>query len=319
MRNLKYTLLFWLVIACKRHEGNHEVVSIPKPQVTENGAAIIFADNHQLVQFKTQKVKRENVTAQFSAPAHVMATVVNSAESSAQNLILFDNADLSYNYASYIQHSVLINQWKINIARVKDLLAHGAATGKDLIDAQFQLANEEAVILEHETKLKLGGFDPAALRSARAKTVWVLCNVPENQVDKIREGYVCTVHFNSFPNEVKIAKIEAIGDVVDNITRMVKIRIILTNPGSRIKAGMYASVDFDLAEGKFITIPRSAIITVSGKNYVFVKTSINKFIRKEILLGQQVGDKNMVLSGLQDDDEVVVASVMQLKGLSFGY
>lgn len=294
-------------------------MSIPKPEVMENGSLIIFSDNHQLEQFKTQKVTKEKVTAQFSAPAHVMATVVNSAESSGQNLILFDNADLSYNYASYIQHSVLINQWKINIARVKDLLAHGAATGKDLIDAQTQLANEEAVILEHETKLKLGGFDPAALRTAHAKTVWVLCNVPENQVDKIREGFTCTVHFNSFPNENKIGKIEAVGDVVDNITRMVKIRIILTNPDSRIKAGMYASVDFGLAEGKLITVPRSAIITVSGKNYVFVKTSENKFVRKEIALGQQVDDKNIVLYGLQDGDDVVVAAVMQLKGLSFGY
>ena len=319
MLKVKYALLFCVVLGCKQHEANHEVVSIPKPQVLDNGAKIIFSDSHSLEQFKTLSVKKENITAQFSAPAHVMATVVNSAESSSQNLILFDDADLSYNYASYIQHSVLINQWKINIARVKDLLSHGAATGKDLMEAQTQLANEEAIILEHETKLKLGGFDPTALRQASDHTVWVLCNVPENQIEKVHEGNRCVVHFSSFPNELQAARVEAVGDVVDHITRMVKIRIILVNPDKRVKAGMYAMVDFGLAEGNFIAVPRSSLITVNGKSYVFVKSAAQEFTRVEVLLGQQVGDNNIILNGLQNGDEVVVAAAIQLKGLSFGY
>lgn len=311
--------LILLLAGCRKHERNSEIVSIPKPEVKENGQVIEFTDAHQISQFETLSVKKQNVTAQFSAPAHVMATVVTSDESSLQNLILFDNSDLSYNYASYLQHLVLINQWKININRVKDLLAHGAATGKDLIEAQTQLANEEAIILEHETKLKLGGFDPKALKAARAKTVWILCNVPENQVDKVLEGNKCTVHFSSFPNENHYGRVEAVGDVVDNLTRMIKIRIILSNPDGRVKAGMYATVDFGLAEGNFITVPRSAIITVNGKSFVFVKTDKSQFKRQEILLGQQIDDKNIILRGLNDGDSVVVTSAIQLKGLSFGY
>lgn len=319
MVRLLLLVMIIVSVACKKHDGKHAVEAIAKPEVKENGDLIVFLDQHQTEQFEVVLTKKENVTARFSAPAHVMATVVQSADNVAQNLILFDDADLSYNYASYLQHLVLINQWKINIARVKDLLAHGAATGKDLIEAQTQLANEEAVIIEHETKLKLGGFDPVALRGAKAKTVWVLCNVPENQVDKVREGNKCTVHFNSFPNEVMSASVEAVGDVVDAITRMVKVRIILSNPDSRIKAGMYATVDFGVAEGKFISVPHTSIVTVGGKSYVFVKISEREYRRKLVVLGQNADDSAMVISGLTEGEQVVKSGTMQLKGLSFGY
>ena len=319
MVRLLLLVMIIVSVACKKHDGKHAVEAIAKPEVKENGDLIVFLDQHQTEQFEVVLTKKENVTARFSAPAHVMATVVQSADNVAQNLILFDDADLSYNYASYLQHLVLINQWKINIARVKDLLAHGAATGKDLIEAQTQLANEEAVIIEHETKLKLGGFDPVALRGAKAKTVWVLCNVPENQVDKVREGNKCTVHFNSFPNEVMSARVEAVGDMVDAITRMVKVRIILSNPDSRINAGMYATVDFGVAEGKFISVPHTSIVTVGGKSYVFVKISEREYRRKLVVLGQNADDSAMVISGLTEGEQVVKSGTMQLKGLSFGY
>lgn len=319
MVRLLLLVMIIVSVACKKPDGKHAIEAIAKPEVKENGDLIIFLDQHQTEQFEVVLTKKENVTARFSAPAHVMATVVQSADNVAQNLILFDDADLSYNYASYLQHLVLINQWKINIARVKDLLAHGAATGKDLIEAQTQLANEEAVIIEHETKLKLGGFDPVALRGAKAKTVWVLCNVPENQVDKVREGNKCTVHFTSFPNEVMSARVEAVGDVVDAITRMVKVRIILSNPDSRIKAGMYATVDFGVAEGKFISVPHTSIVTVGGKSYVFVKISEREYRRKLVVLGQNADDSAMVISGLTEGEQVVKSGTMQLKGLSFGY
>jgi multidrug efflux pump subunit AcrA (membrane-fusion protein) len=305
--------------SCKKQQTTPPIVPIAKPEIQQNGEVIVFSSDHQVEQFQTVTLRKENVTAHFSAPAHVMATVVQSGDNVAQNLILFDDADLSYNYASYLQHRVLINQWKINIARVKDLLAHGAATGKDLIEAQTQLANEEAVIIEHETKLKLGGFDPTALRTAKAKTVWVLCNIPENQVAKIREGNMCHVHFNSFPNEVMKARVEAVGDVVDAITRMVKVRIILSNPDGRIKAGMYATVDFGLAEGKYISIPHSSIIIVNGKSYAFLKTAPREYRRRLITLGQNVDENAIVFTGLEEGEQVVVSGTMQLKGLSFGY
>ena len=61
------------------------------------------------------------------------------------------------------------------------------------------------------------------------------------------------------------------------------------------------------------------MITVQGKNYVFIKSSSTSFERKEIQTGQQIGDAIIVYSGLKIGDDIAVEGVMQLKGLSFGY
>ena len=109
------------------------------------------------------------------------------------------------------------------------------------------------------------------------------------------------------------------GDVVDAITRMVKVRIILSNRDSRIKAGMYANVDFGVAAGSYILVPHSSVITVGGKSYAFLKITDQEYGRRLITTGQNVDDNIIVLAGLRVGDEVVRSGTMQLKGLSFGY
>jgi multidrug efflux pump subunit AcrA (membrane-fusion protein) len=52
---------------------------------------------------------------------------------------------------------------------------------------------------------------------------------------------------------------------------------------------------------------------------MFVETAPSQFERREVLIGQQLDDKVVVLHGLHEQDKVVVKGAMQLKGLSFGY
>ena len=82
---------------------------------------------------------------------------------------------------------------------------------------------------------------------------------------------------------------------------------------------MFARVDFNLKEGKALSIPISAVVNVQGKDYAFVRKSQTNFERREMLLGQQLDDKVVVLHGLSSGDIVVVKGAMELKGLSFGY
>jgi multidrug efflux pump subunit AcrA (membrane-fusion protein) len=100
---------------------------------------------------------------------------------------------------------------------------------------------------------------------------------------------------------------------------MVKIRIILKNPENRLKAGMFALVSFGVAEGFNISVRKTALITVQGQNYVFVKKGSSEFDRREVGVGHQIGDRVVIYSGLMPEEKVAVDGVIQLKGLSFGY
>ena len=336
MKNFfKYGWLFGiLIVSCGKKEEKSAKVENIEPKITDNGAKIDFPKAESVKFFQTETIGSSALTADIAAPATVSATVVKSNEGASQNIVLFQNPDLAGSYTQLIQHLITINQIqnvnikqrKIELGRVQDLQQHGAATGKDLLDAQTAMAmeetnlnNERAALIEHETKLKEGGFQAEILRRAKAGTAYVTCDIPENDVSKIKSGSQCVMQFTAFPNEKFNGRIDNVADMVDPTTRMVKLRVSMNNSEGKLKAGMFGTVGFGVSEGKNISVNKDALITIQGKNYVFVKSGENGFQRKEVNIGDQVGDRIIVFSGLDNGDSVAIKGVMQLKGLSFGY
>ena len=307
-----------LAVACK-DKPKPVVTSIPRPTISADGSRIVFTDSVMMRAFSTSPAHAAAIQTDFAAPGHVAAMVLRSVENPSERLVLFDEPGLSDNYTAILQHRINIQTQRGNLERVKDLQAHGAASGKEVIEAQTQLANEEAAIISDESTLKLAGFDPEALRRARPNTILVVCEIPENQFGSIRRGLPCTLNFTAFPNERFVGKIDDINDYVDNTTRQIKLRIAVGNPDGRLKAGMFATVEFGVTEGRFMTVSRDAIITVQGRDYVFVKTGKQTIERRAVQLGQQRADRVVVQGGLKENDQIVTANVLQLKGLSFGY
>lgn len=336
MKNLfKYGwLLGILLVSCGKKEEKSAKVENIEPKITDNGVKIDFPKAESVKFFQTETIGSSALIADIAAPATVSATVVKSNEGASQNIVLFQNPDLAGSYTQLIQHLITINQIqnvnikqrKIELSRVQDLQQHGAATGKDLLDAQTAMSmeetnlnNERAALIEHETKLKEGGFQADMLRRAKAGTAYVTCDIPENNVSKIKSGSQCVMQFTAFPNEKFNGRIDNVADMVDPTTRMVKLRVSMNNSDGKLKAGMFGTVGFGVSEGKNISVNKDALITIQGKNYVFVKSGENGFQRKEVNIGDQVGDRIIVFSGLDNGDSVAIKGVMQLKGLSFGY
>lgn len=322
-----------ILAACTGSEG-HKAEIIRNPKVTENGDRIAFHDTKAASFFKTERVNTDPMQAPFTAPGKISASVLASGSGADQNIVLFDNPDLSSNYSQLIQHQINVRQIRdinikqreIELERVIDLQQHGAATGQELMDAQTalsiektNLANERTGLIEHEAILKSGGFDPEILHSAKAGTVYVISNIAENLISKIEKGGSATLRFTAYPDEEFTGTVEDVGDMVDNVSRMVKLRIRVNNTSSKLKAGMFAMVSFNLEKGDFSSIDKHALVTVQGRNYVFVKTGETTFERREISMGQEIGDKVIIFNTLNDTDEIAINGVLQLKGLSFGY
>ncbi|MCA0230474.1 MAG: efflux RND transporter periplasmic adaptor subunit [Bacteroidetes bacterium] len=336
-----------MVWSCKKEENTLQTAAVAKPTVSADGITISFADTIGINGFLYYNVAKKSIRTDLVAPGRVVAEVVHSSDAMGQNLVLFDNPDLTYNYTEMLQHLININkqkgiiaqkkvilqQKKLQLARVKDLADNQAATGQDLTNAQIEvtnaetevaqevtaLENEKTSLLEHETRLKLAGFDPKSLVNAKQNATWVICELPENQFQKVTQGQHCFIQFPAFNDKKFEGRIEEVGEVVDNLTRLVKLRVAVINPSSILKAGMFGSVHFGVAEGDFITVPREALVVVQGKQYVFVKTKERTFVRREVMAGQPVENAAVIFAGLQPSDQVVTQGAMQLKGLSFGY
>ncbi|WP_300490673.1 efflux RND transporter periplasmic adaptor subunit [Flavobacterium sp.] len=333
MKRVFSILVLGLLLSCNSKEKKK--VEDPQPPKVENdGSLITFKDKSIFNLFKTEVIGSGSLTGDLMAVGQVGATVLGSDSGSSNNIVLFENPELSSNYTQLIQHqinikqisNVNIKQRQIELARAKDLNQHGAMTGQELLNAQTalsmemtNLSNEKAAIIEHEAMLKSAGFDPDLLRRAQKGAAYLVSDIPENQISKLKKGDTCSIQFTAYPNETFTGKIEAIADRVDFTTRMVKLRIGLNNSDDRLKVGMYANVAFGLKSNNSISVPKTAIVTVQGKNYVFIQKSDSQFERKEVQIGQQIGDRIIIFGGVDNGSKVVKDGVMQLKGLSFGY
>jgi len=140
--------------------------------------------------------------------------------------------------------------------------------------------------------------------------VWV--NVSERQVLLLKKGQIVNLSCNTFPGEKYAGSITFIGEKADrSLTFPVEITIDSKNK-KRLKAGMYTTVHFDFnAEKQGILIPRNAISgSVKAANVYVVKNGIVG--KKDVVIGEMVGQNVEILQGLKAGDSIVVAGLINV-------
>jgi cobalt-zinc-cadmium efflux system membrane fusion protein len=136
--------------------------------------------------------------------------------------------------------------------------------------------------------------------------VWVLANVYETDIDKVKEKDTVFVTTIAYPDKIYKATIDKVYNVLDPQTRVMKIRVKLDNPDYLLKPEMYANVVVNYAEPEsMITISSSAIVFDNSNNYVLVYGGNKKFTVKKIDLYKTIGAKAYVRSGLAEGDRIV--------------
>ena len=136
---------------------------------------------------------------------------------------------------------------------------------------------------------------------------------------EVQHGERVNIKFDSYPDAVFHGNVSAIGDVIDPVTRTIKVRVIMRNPPVKLMPGMFCRVDFGNPIDAIILLPLSSIVTVDGKDFIFVETSPGIFERRQVITTNSGQDNIIVLNGLKDNEKVVNTGAMLLKGLSFGF
>jgi cobalt-zinc-cadmium efflux system membrane fusion protein len=320
-RAILLLILFSLgFLGCHDNGSDDSAARIPKrPVVSDEGQTITFpAGSPGLQQLSVRESIRGTVTIPVVAPARIVASIL-AGSSGIDKIIMFESPDITSLYSQYKQSKVSVARTSRNLERIKDMFAHQAATGKDLNDAETDAATARASMAEMEGKLRTLGFNPVELEAVSAGIVWLISDVPETELHEVQKGEDVDVRFSSFPNTIFTGRAEAVGDVVDPMTRTVKVRVALKNPGGKFMPGMFAGVDFGDPQSGVITLPLSAVVTVDGKDYAFIEVVPGQYRRRQVTLANSTAKEGIVLSGIEDGDRVVTAGAMLLKGLSFGF
>ena len=272
--------------------------SSAKPVISDDGTTIRFpVETTGLRQIQTTEAREGTALVSVIAPARVVATIL-PAVTLSRNIILFESPDITTLYSQYRQSSSNVELTSKNLVHVKEMYNNQGATARDLNQAETDAANARASMGEMEGKLRAFGFNPAELESVKMQTAWLMSDVPETELHKVEKGENVVIVFSSFPDKKFIGKAAAIGDIVDPVTRTVKVRVTLQNPNGRLLPGMFARVDFSYPQHDVILLPLNAIVTVDANDYAFVQTAEREFSRRKVTISNANELNAVVLDGI---------------------
>jgi RND family efflux transporter MFP subunit len=134
----------------------------------------------------------------------------------------------------------------------------------------------------------------------------------EDQAVQVRPDQKARVTVRALPGEVFEGRVEYVGRRADERTRTYPARIIVANRGGRLRSGMVAEVvvqarTFENA----VVIERDWVVDRFGEPAVYVAVDSLATIRP-VKLGQIIGDRVVVLDGIEPGDLVVSFGYSQL-------
>jgi multidrug efflux system membrane fusion protein len=108
--------------------------------------------------------------------------------------------------------------------------------------------------------------------------------------------------------------VESFDNKIDTATGTIRARARFANTDGALVPGMFATVRLgDAVNSKVILVPEDAIQNDQSKRYVYVVGRDGKAAYREIALGQEVGNRRIVTSGLQTGDRVIVDGVQKVQ------
>lgn len=137
--------------------------------------------------------------------------------------------------------------------------------------------------------------------------VWILVTLYEYDLASIRVGDEADIQLPYDPSKKLKGKINYIYPEVDMETRTAKARIEMANADLQLKPGMFANIEVKKSLGESLVIPDDAVIDTGIRRIVFVRQG-SRFEPREVRIGARVGQQFTVLSGLKEDEEVVIGA-----------
>jgi cobalt-zinc-cadmium efflux system membrane fusion protein len=137
-------------------------------------------------------------------------------------------------------------------------------------------------------------------------SVWIICDVYENDLDAVHVGEYADIHLNAHPNRVFKGRIDNILPVLDPNIRTAKVRLEIANPGM-MRVGMFVTATFHGKQPEtWAAVPATAILHLHDREWVYTPVSTGHFKRLEVVTGNMLpGNLQEVVSGVKPGDQVV--------------
>ncbi len=146
-------------------------------------------------------------------------------------------------------------------------------------------------------------------------TIWVTAAVNQQDLSLIQQGAAADVVTAGFPNQTFHGRVAMIGDILDPETRTIPVRIVIPNPGTKLRPGMFVSAQIaEPATHDAVFVPENALQNINGMPVVFVVSANGtSFQARTVNMGTRSLGKAEIVDGLAPGDRIVVNGAFMVK------
>ena len=164
-----------------------------------------------------------------------------------------------------------------------------------------------------QEKLAVAGMNFTAgtslYRIADLSTVWVIADVYEQDLGRVRLGQTAHIGIDAFPDRHFSARVSYLYPTLNAATRTTQVRFDLPNPEGLLRPGMFAHVDIATGGSRpRLTVPASAVIENGSSQVVLIALDEGRFRPQPVETGLRGGDLVEILKGLKAGDRVVTSA-----------
>ena len=138
--------------------------------------------------------------------------------------------------------------------------------------------------------------------------VWVLAQVFQSDAGKIKPGDHAEVTVDAYPGKVFLGRVDYLLPQVDTVTRTLPVRLVIPNPGLKLRPGMYVNVRLKQSLGKQLVVPGSAVFHSGTRSLVFAYRGDGNIEPREVELGSRVGEQQIVAKGVHAGEQIVTSA-----------
>jgi len=143
---------------------------------------------------------------------------------------------------------------------------------------------------------------------ADLSAVWVLAQIFQNDLGRIRVGEPADLTVDSYPGRTFRGRVDFIYPDVDMTTRTARVRLLFSNPKLALTPGMFVNVTLQVPLGNQLVIPVNGVLQSGTRQIVFVDRGAGYLEPRDVQLGPQAGDQYIVLKGLKAGERIVTSA-----------
>jgi cobalt-zinc-cadmium efflux system membrane fusion protein len=285
------------------------------------------------------------VITQVGGPVSRILVVPGQQVKVGQPMLDVSSPDYSQLLDAYLKAADSFRLADKNWARAQDLYQHHAIAQRDLEQAESDRNQAQADLNAADQGMKILGIkNPGDLAKAPSsalipvlapiggevverlvspgqvvlagqtqaftisdlRTVWVLANVYQADLADVRTGDDVVVETDAYPGTFH-GRISYVSPALDPNTRTLQARIVVDNPGEKLKRDMYCTVTVTAGSiANAIAVPDSSVLRDDNNQpFVYLAIGANQFGRRDVDIGQSLEGKTQILRGLSPGERVV--------------